>query len=78
MVMHSDAIVFLFYKRIADWPNFCKLQTGSPYFTLQILIHYSIPVIVFCYAASDWSFASLVSSIDFISKQTAYLHLPIK
>ena len=23
-VMHSDAIVFLFYKTIADWPNFCK------------------------------------------------------
>ena len=23
-VMHSDAIVFLFYKTIVDWPNFCK------------------------------------------------------
>ena len=23
-VMHSDAIVFLFYETIADWPNFCK------------------------------------------------------
>ena len=21
MVMHSDAIVFLFYKTIVDWPN---------------------------------------------------------
>ena len=31
--------VFLFYKTIADWPNFCKLQTGSPYFTPQIHIH---------------------------------------
>ena len=31
-VMHSDAIVFLFYKRIADWPNFCKLQTGFALF----------------------------------------------
>ena len=28
MVMHSDAIVFLFYKMVADWPNFCKRQTG--------------------------------------------------
>ena len=38
-VMHSDAIVFLFYKMIADLPNFCKLQTGWPYFTPQLLIH---------------------------------------
>ena len=29
MVMHSDAIILLFYKTIADWPNLCKLQTGS-------------------------------------------------
>ena len=28
MVIHSDAIVFLFYKTITDWPNFCKRQTG--------------------------------------------------
>ena len=27
-VIHSDAIVFLFYKTITDWPNFCKRQTG--------------------------------------------------
>ena len=27
--MHSDAIVFLFFKTMADWPNFCKHQTGS-------------------------------------------------
>ena len=33
VVIHSDAIVFLFYKTIADWPNFCKLQTGSHNFT---------------------------------------------
>ena len=37
--MHSDAIVFLFYKTIADWPNFCKGQTGLLYFTPLILIH---------------------------------------
>ena len=45
--MHSDAKVFLFYKTIADWTNFWKLQTGSPYFTPQILIHWTKPVIVF-------------------------------
>ena len=79
-VMHSDAIVFLFYKTTADWSNFCNLQTGSLYFTPHILIHYSKPVIVFCYATPDWSIASLVSSLDFILKRTAYLHwhLPIK
>ena len=32
-VMHSDAIVCLFYKMIADWPNFCKRQTGLNNFT---------------------------------------------
>ena len=37
-VMHSDAIVFLFYKTIADWPNVCKRLTGSHNFTPQILI----------------------------------------
>ena len=26
-------------KTIADWPNLCKLLTGSPYFIPQILIH---------------------------------------
>ena len=26
-------------EMIADWPNLCKLQTCSPYFTPQILIH---------------------------------------
>ena len=26
-------------KTISDWPNLCKLQDGSPYFTPQILIH---------------------------------------
>ena len=26
-------------KNDRDWPNLCKLQTGSPYFTPQILIH---------------------------------------
>ena len=39
MVMHSDAIVFLFYKTIADWPNFSKPQAGSHNFTPKILIH---------------------------------------
>ena len=38
-VMHSDAIVFLLKKTMADWPNLCKLLAGSPYFTPQILIH---------------------------------------
>ena len=38
-VMHSDAIVFLSNNMIADWPNFCKHQTGSHYFTPKILIH---------------------------------------
>ena len=38
-VMHSNAIVFLFYKTIADWPNFCKRQAGSHNFTPKILIH---------------------------------------
>ena len=38
-VMHSDPIVFLFYKRMADWPKFCKCQTGLLNFTPQILIH---------------------------------------
>ena len=28
-VMHSDAIVLLFFKMIANWSNFCKRQTGS-------------------------------------------------
>ena len=51
-VTQSDKIVLK--------PNFCKFQTGSPYFTLQILIHKGKPVIVFCYAATDWSIASLV------------------
>ena len=32
-VMHSDAIVFLFYKTSVDWPNFCKRQTGLHNFT---------------------------------------------
>ena len=32
-VMHSDAIVFLFYKTIDNWPNFCKRQVGSLNFT---------------------------------------------
>ena len=36
--MHSDAIVFLFYKTIADWPKFCKRQAGSHNFTPKILI----------------------------------------
>ena len=30
--MHSVAKVFLFYKTITDWPNFCKRQTCSHYF----------------------------------------------
>ena len=59
-VMLSDAIAFLFKKTIADWSNLCKLQTSSPYFTPLILIYKSKPVIVFCYAAPDWSIASLV------------------
>ena len=29
----GDAIVFLFYKTIADWPNLCKRRTGSDFFT---------------------------------------------
>ena len=36
---YGNAILFLFYKTIADWPNFCKLQAGLTYFTPQILIH---------------------------------------
>ena len=39
MVMHSDAIVFLFYKMIADWPKLCKRQAGLHNFTPKILIH---------------------------------------
>ena len=39
MVMHSDAIVFLFCKTIADWPNFFKRLAGSHNFTPKILIH---------------------------------------
>ena len=42
IVMHSDAVLFLFYKTIADWPNFCKLQTGLTYFNIiifYIIIH---------------------------------------
>ena len=38
-VMHSDAIVFLSNNTIADWPNFCKRQTGLHNFTPKILIH---------------------------------------
>ena len=38
-VMHSDAIVFLSNNKIADWPNFCKCQTGLHNFTTKILIH---------------------------------------
>ena len=34
-VMHSDAIVFWFYKMIADWPNFSKRHKFTP----KILIH---------------------------------------
>ena len=30
MVMHSDAIVFSFYKTIVDWPDCCK---ASGWFT---------------------------------------------
>ena len=56
--MHSDAIVFLFYKTITDWPNFSKRQAGSHNFTPKILIHLSKPVIILCYATSDWSIAS--------------------
>ena len=32
-VMHSDAIIFLFYKTIADWPNYCKHKAGLLNFT---------------------------------------------
>ena len=35
-VMHSDAIVFLSNNTIADWPNFCKRQTGSHNLPLNI------------------------------------------
>ena len=37
MVKHSDAIVFLFYKTIADWPKFCKRQAGSHNLPLKYL-----------------------------------------
>ena len=47
-VMHSDAIVFLSNNTNADWPNFCKRQTGSHNFTPKM----------FCYVMSDWSIAS--------------------
>ena len=38
-VMHNDALVFLFDKTKADWPNFCKRQTGLLNFSPKILIH---------------------------------------
>ena len=41
--------VFLSNNMIADWPNFCKRQTGLHNFTPKILIHSSKPVILFCY-----------------------------
>ena len=44
-VMHSDAS----NNTIADWPNFCKLQTCLHNLTPKILIHLSKPVIVLCY-----------------------------
>ena len=37
-VMHSDAIVFLFYKTIADWPNFCKSRLVRIILPLKYLI----------------------------------------
>ena len=33
IVGSAHCTVFLFYKTIADWPNFCKRQTGSHNFT---------------------------------------------
>ena len=63
-VMHSDTIVLLLYKMIADWPNFCKANLRnifvSPYPTLfnwygsvgrKIILFYfpnSIPIKLNC------------------------------
>ena len=38
-ILYGNAIVFLFYKTIADWPFFCKRQAASHNFTPKILIH---------------------------------------
>ena len=49
-VMHSDAIVFLFYKTITDWLNICKRQSGSHNLLLKYL---------FTKANQSWCFVTL-------------------
>ena len=56
MVMHSDAMVFLFDKTIADWLNFCKRQTGLLNFSPQLRFHLSKPEGVYAKKMRNWPY----------------------